>query len=122
MRCCRRGRRRYGGPVTVANDSAGGAAASTGFTVSVELSMALAAQGPHGERALNLLRDAAAVLSDPTRWNAPYEASEIDATNDQLGADRKRRSAPCPWRCQLTVYGAFAAFAVFSRALLRVGQ
>ncbi|MEV6537135.1 hypothetical protein AB0M86_47650, partial [Streptomyces sp. NPDC051639] len=62
--------------MTVANYSAGGAAAGTGFTVSAELSMALAAQGPHGERALNLLRDAAAVLSAPTRWNAPYEVAQ----------------------------------------------
>ncbi|GHH27173.1 hypothetical protein [Streptomyces lanatus] len=62
--------------MTVANDSAGGAAGSTGFTVSAELSMALTAQGPHGERALNLLRDAAAVLSDPGRWNAPYEVAQ----------------------------------------------
>ncbi|PCG86763.1 hypothetical protein CIB93_07435 [Streptomyces sp. WZ.A104] len=38
--------------------------------------MALTAQGPHGERALNLLRDAAAVLSDPPRWNAPYEVAQ----------------------------------------------
>jgi hypothetical protein len=41
----------------------------TPFTVLAELSMALTAQGPPGERALNLLRDAAAVLSDPARWN-----------------------------------------------------
>ncbi|HEY8986402.1 MAG TPA: hypothetical protein VIU15_43370, partial [Streptomyces sp.] len=34
------------------------------------------AQGPHGERALNLLRDAAAVLSDPGRWSAPYEVAQ----------------------------------------------
>lgn len=38
--------------------------------------MALTAQGPHGERALNLLRDAAAVLSKPARWNAPYEVAQ----------------------------------------------
>ncbi|KUM68157.1 hypothetical protein AQI84_39165 [Streptomyces griseorubiginosus] len=38
--------------------------------------MALTAQGPPGERALNLLRDAAAVLSDPARWNAPYEIAQ----------------------------------------------
>ncbi len=62
--------------MTVANDAAGGTAGHTTFTVSAELSMALTAQGPHGERALNLLRDAAAVLSDPARWNAPYEVAQ----------------------------------------------
>lgn len=62
--------------MTVANDSSGGTADRTAFTVSAELSMALTAQGPHGERALNLLRDAAAVLSDPARWNAPYEVAQ----------------------------------------------
>ncbi|XUZ26872.1 hypothetical protein ACQVDT_18755 [Streptomyces sp. RMIT01] len=62
--------------MTVANDSPGGDAGQTGFAVSAELSTALTAQGPHGERALNLLRDAAAVLSDPGRWHAPYEVSQ----------------------------------------------
>ncbi|MGA5444311.1 hypothetical protein ACPCKW_33105 [Streptomyces griseoincarnatus] len=62
--------------MTVANDAAGGTVGPAAFTVSAELSMALTAQGPHGERALNLLRDAAAVLSDPTRWNAPYEVAQ----------------------------------------------
>ncbi|MCX4911929.1 hypothetical protein [Streptomyces sp. NBC_00878] len=62
--------------MTVVNDSAGGAASPAGFTISAELSMVLTAQGPHGERALNLLRDAAAVLSDPARWNAPYEVAQ----------------------------------------------
>ncbi|MEU9712583.1 hypothetical protein AB0E21_28835 [Streptomyces sp. NPDC047967] len=62
--------------MTVANDSSGGTSGRTTFTVSAELSMALTAQGPHGERALNLLRDAAAVLSDPARWNAPYEVAQ----------------------------------------------
>jgi hypothetical protein len=62
--------------VTVANGSPGGDAGQTGFAVSAELSTALTAQGPHGERALNLLRDAAAVLSDPGRWHAPYEVSQ----------------------------------------------
>ncbi len=63
--------------MTVANDLTGdGAASPIGFTVSAQLSMALTAQGPHGERALNLLRDAAAVLSEPARWNAPYELAQ----------------------------------------------
>ncbi|MGA6172577.1 hypothetical protein ACPEIF_20305 [Streptomyces sp. NPDC012600] len=62
--------------MTVANGSAGGAASQRAFTVSAELSMALTAQGSHGERALNLLRDAAAVLSGPARWNAPYEVAQ----------------------------------------------
>ncbi|WP_143660006.1 hypothetical protein [Streptomyces sp. WZ.A104] len=62
--------------MTVANSSTGGTASQSAFTVSTELSMALTAQGPHGERALNLLRDAAAVLSDPPRWNAPYEVAQ----------------------------------------------
>jgi hypothetical protein len=67
---------RYGDRVIVANDSTGGTTGQSAFTVSVELSMVLTAQGPHGERALNLLRDAAAVLSDPARWNAPYEVAQ----------------------------------------------
>ncbi|MGI5262269.1 hypothetical protein [Streptomyces angustmyceticus] len=62
--------------MTVANSLTGGTASQSAFSVSTELSMALAAQGPHGERALNLLRDAAAVLSDPARWNAPYEVAQ----------------------------------------------
>ncbi|WP_329347154.1 hypothetical protein OG226_51365 [Streptomyces sp. NBC_01261] len=62
--------------MTATKDSAGGDADRAGFTVSAELSMALAAQGPHGERALNLLRDASAVLSDPGRWSAPYEVAQ----------------------------------------------
>ncbi|RSM99054.1 hypothetical protein [Streptomyces sp. WAC 01420] len=62
--------------MTVANDPSGGAAGRASFTVSAELSMALTAQGPPGDRALNLLRDAAAVLSDPARWNAPYEVAQ----------------------------------------------
>lgn len=73
--CCRR-EGRYGDRMTVANDSPGGAVGSTGFAVSDELSTALTAQGPHGERALSLLRDAAAVLSDPDQWHAPYEVAQ----------------------------------------------
>lgn len=72
---CRQ-RVRYGDQVSVENDPSGGDDGPTGFTVSAELSTALATQGPHGERALNLLRDAAAVLSDPGRWNAPYEVAQ----------------------------------------------
>ncbi|MFF7043713.1 hypothetical protein ACIP4T_09835 [Streptomyces massasporeus] len=62
--------------MSVENDFSGGDGGPTGFAVSAELSTALAAQGPHGERAFNLLRDAAAVLSDPGRWNAPYEVAQ----------------------------------------------
>ncbi|MFF0018734.1 hypothetical protein [Streptomyces sp. NPDC005374] len=62
--------------MSVENDPLGGDAGSPNFAVSAELSTALAAQGPHGERALNLLRDAAAVLSDPGWWNAPYEVAQ----------------------------------------------
>ncbi|MFD7757233.1 hypothetical protein [Streptomyces sp. NPDC059757] len=62
--------------MTLANGSLDGDAGHFGFAVSTELSMALAAQGPHGDRALNLLRDAAAVLSDPGQWNAPYEVAQ----------------------------------------------
>jgi hypothetical protein len=45
--------------------------------------MVLTVQGPHGERALNLLQDAAAVLSDPARWNAPYEVTQSCCRGDR---------------------------------------
>lgn len=44
--------------------------------VSSELADALRSQGPDGERALNLLRDGAAILADPSRWQAPYEIAQ----------------------------------------------
>ncbi|MFI7174651.1 hypothetical protein [Streptomyces spororaveus] len=44
--------------------------------VSADLAEVLRALGDDGERALNLLRDAAAILDDPGSWHAPYEVAQ----------------------------------------------
>ncbi|MHA6757322.1 hypothetical protein [Streptacidiphilus sp. PAMC 29251] len=46
------------------------------LTIEPDLVQALIAQGKHGERALNLLRDAAKILSEPQTFSAPYEVAQ----------------------------------------------
>ncbi|MFK0047796.1 hypothetical protein ACIQU4_27670 [Streptomyces sp. NPDC090741] len=49
--------------------------------LSPDLAAALRSCGPDGERALRLLQDAAAVLAEPGRWNAPYEVAQSCCRN-----------------------------------------
>lgn len=75
-----------------------------------ELASALEALGPHRERALRLLRDAAMVLADPGRWHAPYEVAQsccrgaLDAVVHIVGDD-----FPGPQSAQRKVTAAAAA-------------